>query len=354
MTKIFKFIVTVIVPTYQRPEYLKACLASIYGQNRLPERVLVLVREGDEGSLFAIKDFVAVHKSSVQMDVVMVYEAGFLPPVQAGIDAAQTDIVAFIDDDAEALPDWLERLERHYGDERVAGVGGREVKTQNGVEKKYTPATVFGKVFWYGRCEGNLYRDGYSNEPINVDGLVGCNMSYRTSVLKKIQLDWAMANGTAYQYELDLGLQIKKLGYKLLYDPTAKVKHYEAAARSGGAEQKLTDEQAYWMSFNTEYVLFKHSYFFQRCAAIIYQVFIGQSLRWGLLSLAWYWLRFRKMPKVFKASLAGRIAGIKTALFQKPLYLKPSSISLPQDAKRDSANSPPSRALTVPLTVSPA
>lgn len=344
---------TVIVPTYRRPQYLKKCLTSIVKQTRQPDHICVVVRYGDEESLFAVKDFVISRSSSIPIELVMVEEAGFLPPVQAGIDAVQTDIVAFIDDDAEALPDWLERLERHYQATQVVGVGGREIKTLNGVEKGYKPARVFGKVFWYGRCEGNLYRDGFNDDVIEVDGLVGCNMSYRTSVLKAIKIDWVMGNGTSYQYELDLGLQIKKMGLKLLYDPTAKVKHFEAAARSGGAEQIMSNEQAYWMSFNTEYVVFKHAGFLKRFVALFYNIFIGQSLRWGVLSLAWYYFRFHQTPQVFRSSLAGRIAGIRTALFQKPVYLNSSSVGVPCDFSNDPAYFSSAKAASLPLVVTP-
>src|SRR4051794_10636657 len=41
-----------------------------------------------------------------------------------GVAAAQGDVVAFLDDDAVAAPDWLERLLGPYGDRRVMGVGG--------------------------------------------------------------------------------------------------------------------------------------------------------------------------------------------------------------------------------------
>lgn len=42
-----------------------------------------------------------------------------------GIRAAQFDLVAFLDDDATAAPDWLEQMTKHLGDKRVLGVGSR-------------------------------------------------------------------------------------------------------------------------------------------------------------------------------------------------------------------------------------
>jgi len=42
----------------------------------------------------------------------------------SGVNRAYGDVVAFLDDDAEAAPDWLERLTAPYADSSVAGVGG--------------------------------------------------------------------------------------------------------------------------------------------------------------------------------------------------------------------------------------
>ena len=43
----------------------------------------------------------------------------------SGIRAAAHDLVAFLDDDATAAPDWLEQMVKHLGEERVLGVGSR-------------------------------------------------------------------------------------------------------------------------------------------------------------------------------------------------------------------------------------
>jgi len=42
-----------------------------------------------------------------------------------GLATARGDVLAFLDDDAVASPEWLERLVRHLDDPSVLGVGGR-------------------------------------------------------------------------------------------------------------------------------------------------------------------------------------------------------------------------------------
>ncbi|GIW06849.1 MAG: hypothetical protein KatS3mg060_1654 [Dehalococcoidia bacterium] len=43
----------------------------------------------------------------------------------SGVRAAACDLVAFLDDDATAAPDWLEQMTKHLADPRVLGVGSR-------------------------------------------------------------------------------------------------------------------------------------------------------------------------------------------------------------------------------------
>ncbi len=55
-----------------------------------------------------------------------------------GISTAQGDIIAFMDEDAEASPNWLERLTTHYANEHVMGVGG-----------SISPLWQTGKPAWF-------------------------------------------------------------------------------------------------------------------------------------------------------------------------------------------------------------
>jgi hypothetical protein len=92
-----------------------------------------------------------------------------------GVAAARGDVVAFIDDDAAPDPDWLERLLAPYADPDVVAVGGTAL-----------PAWPAGRPAWFPAefdwVVGCSYR-GLPTERAEIRNLMGCNMSFRSTVL---------------------------------------------------------------------------------------------------------------------------------------------------------------------------
>ena len=97
---------------------------------------------------------------------IRVREPGFLPPINAAIAAANGDVLAFLDDDAEATQTGssgsLISIQVSIG-----GVGGRYINYFSDVLQQYPPARMV-KVYWYGGCVGNLYRDCTFKGPLTL------------------------------------------------------------------------------------------------------------------------------------------------------------------------------------------
>jgi glucosyl-dolichyl phosphate glucuronosyltransferase len=88
-----------------------------------------------------------------------------------GVATARGDIVAFVDDDAAAAPDWLEWLVRAYEDPRVAGVGGRVI-----------PEWEAGRPAWFPQEFDWVVGCSYVGQPMVtavVRNPIGANMSFR-------------------------------------------------------------------------------------------------------------------------------------------------------------------------------
>ncbi len=109
---------SVIVCTYsfERIDDLRACLRSIEVQRRRPDETIVVVDHNPELERAVAGRGRVIPNSGLR---------GLSHARNTGIAAATADVVAFIDDDAVAEPDWLEELLAPFADPAVAAVGGR-------------------------------------------------------------------------------------------------------------------------------------------------------------------------------------------------------------------------------------
>ena len=95
----------------------------------------------------------------------------------SGLGLAQGDVVAFLDDDAAAAPDWLAMLAREYEDEQVLGVGG-SIEPVWEERPGWFPAE-------FGWVVGCTYR-GLPRERAAVRNLIGASMSFRRELFAEL------------------------------------------------------------------------------------------------------------------------------------------------------------------------
>lgn len=272
------------------------------------------MREDDADTRDAFRKFIQEGRAGgTNITAATINVPGFLPPIIAGISRAEGDIVAFLDDDAVPCPDWLERLDSHYAEPSVGGVGGRCINMEGTREVRYPAAKRVGRFRWFGRVIGNMYKDSVSANPINVDFFMGGNMSYRRSLLERVGVDLELNNYVAANYEVDLGLQIKALGYRLVYDPLARIKHFSAPKSLEGFSIR-SPESVYWYSYNLQYITLKHSRGWKKFGGIVYGIFFGDRMGWGLAAALFDTIRERRFDWVREISpaLAGKLRAIQT------------------------------------------
>ncbi len=95
--------ITVIIPTYNRPELVRLAVASVLAQTYAPAEILVV----DDGSAQEVAPALADFGDRIR--VLRQANTGLSGARNTGIQAASTDWVAFLDDDDEYAPDRLER-----------------------------------------------------------------------------------------------------------------------------------------------------------------------------------------------------------------------------------------------------
>lgn len=276
----------------------------------MPDEIILVSRDDDHATNSAIKEIISESNKGPVVRNARVCEAGFLPPVRKAIEQAEGDVLVFLDDDAEAHPDWLQRIFSYYVDSSVAGVGGRYVNYFSGELQHYSPTNKVAKLSWFGRSVGNMYRDCMFEGAVDVDYLLGGNMSYRTRLLRSCLPDERIGNNVAFHWEKDVGLQVKRHGYRILFDPAIKVDHHTAPREIEGM-RSVNWDGIYWSNYNYALLMRKHLSPFGFAAYCAYTFLIGGSGSPGLVSLLYSVFRggrIRWRNEVL-ASVRGRIDG---------------------------------------------
>lgn len=291
--------VAVVVPSYNRPEVLRLCLEGLALQTRPPDEVILVVRgcEGGYEELVTAWREAKTYSGLVQM--IRVTREGQTVAMNAGVAATQADFVFFTDDDAVPRPAWIERQMRHYLNPLVAGVGGRDVLPWS---RDAGPSPRCASITWYGKIIGDHHLG--TSDLREVDHLKGVNMSLRRSLLP--QFDEHLLGDVVYN-EVDVCMQLRARGYRLLFDPAAPVDHFPATRHVGAARGEVTPERVYHDSFNNTYVLGKNLTGVRRVAFLAFTFAIGSGNQPGVLGYAINrFLRGRK-DLVLRQSIQGKI-----------------------------------------------
>lgn len=299
--------ITVLIPTYYRPQDLARCLEALKRQTRPADQVLVVVRDSDIETWALLKEF---SSAPLPLQTVTVRVPGVIAAMNAGLDVAQGDIIAFTDDDAAPHTDWLARIETHFlSDERIGGVGGRDW-VYFGTDLEDGTCEVVGQVQWFGRVIGNHHLGvGKARE---VDVLKGVNMSYRRSAIAGLHFDQRMrGTGAQVHFEMAFCLALKRAGWKLLYDPTVAVDHYPGQRFDEDQRNRLNSIVLINSVHNQTLVLLEHLPPIGRAAFLVWAVLIGTQDALGFVQ----WLRFLPSEGILAgekwlASLRGRWQGL--------------------------------------------
>jgi GT2 family glycosyltransferase len=130
--------VTVVIPTFRRPERLLACLEALAKQTfREPWDIVVV----DDGSPQPIAEALGDRPHGLDVRVIRQPNAGPARARNLGVEAARGSLIAFTDDDCRPEPAWLETLVRAGRERDGALVGGTTV---NGLPQElYATASQF-------------------------------------------------------------------------------------------------------------------------------------------------------------------------------------------------------------------
>lgn len=301
--------ITVIIPTYRRPLDLARCLMALQKQTQLPNQVVVVVRDTDTDTWTFLEKFNLEHQT---LHTVTVSVPGVVAAMNAGLDVATGDIIAYTDDDAAPHPDWIERIVAHFlSDSCIGAVGGRDWVYQ-GNQLLDGAQEVVGRLQWFGRVIGNHHLG--VGEARFVDVLKGVNVSYRRTAIAGLRFDRRMqGTGAQVHFELAFCLALKRAGWKLIYDPKVAVNHYPAQRFDEDQRNKFNQIAFINTVHNETLALLEYLPPVQRAVFLIWAILVGTREALGFVQ----WLRLYKSEgtlasQKFLASITGRWQGFFT------------------------------------------
>jgi GT2 family glycosyltransferase len=235
-----------------------------------------------------------------------VTEPGHIPPIEKGVGLASGEIVAFVDDDVTVTPQWLDHLVVAFDDATVGVVGGRVITPSA------PPPRLKGKpgcTSWYGRHWGNV-ASLQGDSPLDVSGVMECNWAWRRTVLRSLKFDAVLNFDDASMYGLDLCLQAKSAGWRVIYEPRAVV-HHHAAPRSIDLDRADWPRRAFAYARNYTYIMLKHLEWWRKPIFLAWWFLIGERASWGLAAVLADTVNGHP-PRAshIKGSLSGKLEGI--------------------------------------------
>ncbi len=313
--------ITVVIPTYFRPNSLKNCLIALQKQIRKANQIIVIIRDIDHNTLRLLK---TIKSDFILLEIIIIKVPGVVAAMNAGLKAALGDIIAFTDDDAVPHSDWLAWIEVYFlSGKNIGAVGGRDwVYFNNQLEDR--PCHTVGKVQWFGRVIGNHHLG--KGLPRQVDVLKGVNMSFRRTAITDLFFDERMrGNGAQVHFELAFSLTIKRRGWQIIYDPLVAVNHYPQQRFDEDIRGEFNVTSLTNAVHNETLILMEHFSPLRRMIFLLWSILIGTSTARGIL------LCLRFLPKEgklsiqkFMVALKGRWQGYKTwqesRLFLSKIY----------------------------------
>lgn len=215
--------VSIVISTYNREEYIEAALNSLRDQTLGYEDFeVILVNNNSTDSTENICRKFQKNNPTLDFKYFLEKKQGLSYARNRGIEETSGDIVVFLDDDAEALPDYLENLINHFKSNQLLVGGG-----------KIIPKWETGKPKWMSRfLEPLVSVIDYSKKKVPFKQgkyPIGANMFFHKSIFEKVGLFNTELGRTGKNLmggeEKDIFARVSGLSIPIMYLPDVVVWH---------------------------------------------------------------------------------------------------------------------------------
>ncbi len=228
--------VSIIIPTFNRKQVLQDTIDKLVVQD-YPDYEIIIVSQKYEVQL----------KTHPKVKHYHLPKANLPKARNFGISKATGEFFLFLDDDiipsAHLIEHHVHSITKGYG-----AVVGKVIDDRG-------PGTR-EKLIQYNAKTGEYITDFGRDKEEESLSLAGGNSSYQREIFEKLQFD-GFFNLTAHWEEVDLAFRMRKMGYKILFQPKAEIIHLKAPM--GGCRNMSVFTYHYSQFKNSTLMYLKHS-----------------------------------------------------------------------------------------------
>ena len=220
-----------MVVNWNRKELLRACLGSLAAQKGVDYETIVVDNGSSDGSA-------EMAEGEFGARVIRNREnRGFCAANNQGIAVARGELVALLNNDAEAAPDWLAELERASASQPEVGMVASKVlvwEDPSRIDKVGHLIFPDGQNRGRGSGEADLGQFDREEDVLWPDGSAAM---YRKAMLEEI--GGFDEDFFAYADDAELGLRGRIAGWQCVYAPRAVVRHHRGSTLGKGSAWRL-------------------------------------------------------------------------------------------------------------------
>jgi glycosyltransferase involved in cell wall biosynthesis len=225
--------VSVIVATRNRRDLLAKTLDALGAERWPPDRFEIIVADNrSTDGTRALVQSVAWAARGPAVRYLYVARPGKSHAVNAALDAASGDILAFVDDDVQPDPDWLERIAAAFEETGADFVAGRVKPLWQVPPPMWMSRALYGVLAVPDNGDARIHIAAGARHRVMP---IGANMAVRRDVVRRIgglrvdlgKLEGTLRTGEDHEYYL----RMLHAGFRGVYEPTAIVHHWVPAAR---------------------------------------------------------------------------------------------------------------------------
>jgi len=235
--------VSVIVVNYNKLPYSRLCLESLLGSEPLPAQIVCIDNGSTDGTVQYLGDRFPALCHAAGIDYAFIpneTNAGAITARNQGLEVADQAHVAFCDNDLalrsrnwlRVLTDVLEAREDH-------GIVGPKLVypfEPYNIECAGVAISPTGRVQYRGR--GQAIDDGPFNEPRQVQCLISACWLMSRAITDSVGGMDEVFNPAQFE-DFDLCYRARENGWKVLYEPSAEMYHFENVTTDGSVDVKF-------------------------------------------------------------------------------------------------------------------